>query len=124
MVHTSQGGEALQSSRSGSRRGCTPTSAARGFPPPTPEQGDPECSPPSRSNGAQLPPGDGAEGPRRGGSAWLRPPGEAGEEGEENEEAARAGSPGRSHLFERSMRTPEKSFSPSRNETTRASSMM
>lgn len=89
-----------------------------------PEQGDAECSPPSRSNGAQLPPGDGAEGLRRGGSAWLRPPGEAGEEGEEDEEAARAGSPGRSHLFERSMRTPEKSFSPSRNETTRASSMM
>lgn len=62
--------------------------------------------------------------PGGGGSAWLRPPGEAGEEGEEDEEAARAGSPGRSHLFERSMRTPEKSFSPSRNETTRASSMM
>lgn len=37
---------------------------------------------------------------------------------------ARDGSPVRSHLLERSMRTPEKSFSPSRNETTRASSMM
>lgn len=36
----------------------------------------------------------------------------------------RDGSPVRSHLLERSMRTPEKSFSPSRNETTRASSMM
>lgn len=52
---------------------------------------------------------------------WLAPGGKQG--GSTGARSAGRGRP-RSHLLERSMRTPEKSFSPSRNDTTRASSMM
>lgn len=72
---------------------------------------------------------DGREGGRGGRRPQAAPPALRGRERSRTERhrpwvGARDGFPVRSHLFERSMRTPENSFSPSRNETTRASSMM
>lgn len=87
-----------------------------------------------RPRGCRLPPGgpgsrDGREGGRGGRRPQAAPPALRGRERSRTERhrpwvGARDGFPVRSHLFERSMRTPENSFSPSRNETTRASSMM
>lgn len=105
------------------RRGCC-RRAPRPLPRPFPAAGRAHQG---RAGAASPPPPRSAEGRRGAGWRGQAAPGELaapvtalGGAGR----GARDGSPVRSHLLERSMRTPEKSFSPSRNETTRASSMM